>query len=594
MKTIQATILLVFFTLATFAQKKDSRLRGLDKELNEILRVTYAAGFSVAIVEKDKIVYSKGFGYRDIENKTPVNENTLFAIGSTTKAFTSGILGRLREKEKISFEDNPRDYIPNLTFFNDNLNTNVIIRDLMSHRTGLPRHDRSWQLFPTYDRNNLLKRIEYQEPATGLRQRFYYNNFMFLVQGIIAEKLTGKSWENNIKEHFFEPLEMIHSNTSISELEKSDNAAKGYTTQEDHSNTNTAYYKIAGMAPAGGINSSAKEMANWLITWINNGVYKGKKVLPQAYVRDAIGSQMTVGTAPLDHNNPDMHFHNYGYGWFLSSYKGHYRVEHGGGIQGFAANVAFYPTDSLGIVVLTNQYYSRVPELVRDIIADRMLKVHKTDWTKRFVDAQNRARNRTPEQNTATIKKNTKISHAKTAYTGAYKHPGYGKFSIELKNDSLIANFESMKVWLKQRHYDVFEPYEITANGSRFNTRIGLLNFSTNNAGEISGVDIRLESRLPHPITFERSANISKEKLKKYVGEYVLNQQTIKIYIKNEDVLYFLYPGQSAYELSAVTPFRFNIKGINGYSVEFHENEDGSIDAISVIQPRGTFEAKRK
>lgn len=258
---------ILFFLLAAvlipslFAQQ-DKRLAGIEAEMNKILEATKAAGFAVAVVEKDKIIYAKGFGYRDYENKIPADANTLFAIGSSTKAFTSAILGQLQQEDKLSLDESPRKYIPDLEFYNDEMNNTIIIKDLMSHRTGLPRHDFSWYLFPTHDRDALIKRVVHQEPFTGVRQKWYYNNFMFLAQGVIAEKLTGKSWEDNIRERFFKPLNMTRSTVTIEEMKNASNAALGYELKDDEVISKMDYYDIAAMSPAGSINSSVNEVSN--------------------------------------------------------------------------------------------------------------------------------------------------------------------------------------------------------------------------------------------------------------------------------------------------------------------------------------------
>ena len=602
--TIMKNLLLFCFCLIFSAigfSQKDNRLKNVDKELDRILEATHAAGFAVAVVDKDKIIYAKGFGYRDVENKIPADANTLFAIGSSTKAFTSSVLGQLRGDDELSFNDNPRKYVPELKFFNDDMNNNMIIKDLMSHRTGLPRHDFSWYLFPTFDKDSLVKRIEHQEPFTGIRQQWYYNNFMFLMQGIIGEKITGKSWEDNIRERFFKPLNMNRSNVTIDEMEKSTNAAFGYNTKKDNTNEKMDYYKIAAMRPAGSINSSVNDMSNWLITWINNGKFNGEEILPEPYVSEAISSQMVIGANLPSKEIPDVHFSNYGYAWFLASYKGHYRVEHGGNIDGFSANAAFYPSDSLGIVVLSNQNGSRVPTLVRNTIADRMLGVNQTDWTQRFLDDVEKAKKAEEEAKTddsSNIVANTNPSHIKLDYTGTYSHSGYGDFNISVESDSLYANFKLMKMWLKHIHYDVFEPIEVTETGID-TTESGPLRFKfeMNLAGDISHMNAPIEPALSDPIKFKRTPNtidIDLELLQKYVGVYELAGTEIKVYIKNENVLYVFVPGQPEYELLAIEKHKFNFKILDGYKVEFTESEDGNIKELTFIQPNGNFTAKRK
>jgi len=494
-------IIVLISALTGFSQK-DQRLNNIDKDLRKVLNATHVAGFAVAIVEGNKIIYSQGFGYRDNERKLPVDVNTLFAIGSSTKAFTSAILGQLRAGDSLSFKDSPHKYVPEVAFYNDELNNNVIIKDLMSHRTGLPRHDFSWYLFPTNSSDSLLQRIKYHKPFTGLRQKWYYNNYMFVVQGEIAHKLTGKSWSDNIKERFLIPLEMRRSTLSIDELLQKDNRAFGYNTKEDGSNQKIDYYRIAGMRAAGSINSSVNEMSNWVIAWLNEGKFKGKQIIPKAYLTEAISSHAVVSAHLPTKDFPEYHMVNYGYAWFLSSYRGHYKVEHGGNINGFSANVIFYPSDSLGIVILTNQDVSQAPAMLRNIISDRMLQTNKKDWVKYYmkkIKKRKAAEKEEQEEEMAKVIFNTKPSHSLADYTGFYSHPGYGKFKITQKSDSLFANFKLMKFYLKHIHYDVFQPYEIT----ELTTDFPRFRFNTNTEGKISIVAIKFEESLETPIRFK-------------------------------------------------------------------------------------------
>ena len=568
----------------------DKRLKKIDDDLNKILEATHAAGFAVAVVEKDKIVYAKGFGYRDVENKIPADANTLFAIGSSTKAFTSAILGQLRADDKLSFNDSPRKHIPELEFFNDDMNNNIIIKDLMSHRTGLPRHDYSWYLFPSHDRDSLMQRIKYQEPFTGIREQWYYNNFMFLAQGVIAQNITGKSWEDNIRERFLKPLGMSRTNVTIDEMKTASNAAYGYETEKDNSNSKMDYYDIAAMSPAGSINSSVNDMSRWLVTWINNGKFNDKEIIPEAYVKEAMSSQMVINANLPGEETPNLHFSTYGYGWMMSSYKGHYRVEHGGNIDGFSANAAFYPSDSLGIVVLTNQNGSRVPGLVRNTIADRMLNVDKTDWAQRFIDDLEKAKKAQAEakdKTTSTKIENTKPSHTKDEYSGIYSHPGYGEFNISVERDSLFANFKLMKMWLKHEHYDVFEPFQVEKTGID-TTNVGPLrfNFTTNSRGDISGMEAPIEPALPDPIIFERTPStidVSAEDLNKYVGKYELQPGfVIEITVKDGKI-FAQATGQGKNEIFAKKEDHFFLKVVEADLI-FSKNEDGKINMLTLHQ----------
>ncbi len=591
-------------TTQTLAQNKaikpDKRLAGLDTELAQLPEKWHAAGFAVAVVEKDRVIYARGFGYRNVEQRLPVTPNTHFAIGSCTKAFTCALLGLLREDKKLQFEDSPLKYIPELRFNKPEMNNLITIRDIMTHRTGLPRHDYSWYLFPTYSRDSLVKRIEHQEPFASVREKYYYNNFMFLLQGVIAERLTGKSWEENISQYFFEPLQMKHSTTVIDGLQKGADAATGYGLKNKTTIEKMDYYDIAGMGPAGSINSSVTEMANWIITWINGGRFNGKQILPESYVKEAISSHTVVNANPPDKETPDILMGNYGYGWFISSYKGHYRVEHGGNIDGFSANVSFFPSDSMGIVVLTNQNGSVLPALVRNLIADRMLGLKQTDWNayyfRRMEDAE-KQQAAAKSAARAAQKKNTRPSHSLYEYTGTYHHPGYGTFNLTAERDSLFARTKHKTMWLRHYHYDVFIPYE--KNKGKVDTTASVnfrFNFITDEHGDIAAALIKLEPTVD-ALEFKRTplkTEVSRELLERYSGAYELPGVTARFYLKEQEAnLYLLVPGQPEYELIPTGKHIFAIKGLDGYKVQFTEAA-GNITEAAFIQPNGTFVAKRK
>lgn len=599
------TILLLSSSIFSFAQKKKNvtadPFAGLDTAFQRVLKDRKAAGFAVAVVSKNKILYAKGFGYRDFENKIPVTPTTLFAIGSCTKAFTSSLLGLLNKEGKLDYDKPAREYLPELHFFNDNLNNSVTVRDMMTHRTGLPRHDYSWYLFNTHSKDSLMRRIQYQEPTAGLREIWQYNNFMFLTQAMISEKLTSKSWETNIQEKIFNPLGMKSSSLSIDGLKKGMEVAKGYTIYKDSIIKKTDYYDIAGMAPAGSINSNVSEMANWVMTWINGGKFYGNEILPSSYVREAMSSQMVISPAIPDKEIPDAFLSNYGFGWMISSYRGHYRVEHGGNIDGFSASTSFFPSDSIGIIVLSNQNASAIPGIVRNMIADRILGIKPIDWNGRRnnADAKAKKEEKEAEKNVSSNKKlGTNPSHKQNDYTGLYNNPGYGTFEITNRNDSLIMFTPNGDLWLRHYHYDVFEGLGIDKEeGIDTSQKENIkLQFLQTVAGEISSVLLPLQGGLKD-IEFTRSTKakeIVKGELEKYVGEYELTPGTnAKLYIKEGKTLYAFIEGQPEYELVPTEKNKFDLKILKGYSIVFDENDKGEITNLTFVQPNGNFKAKK-
>lgn len=597
-RLLLALLLISFFLSPSFSQKKQDVFKTLDAELEKARVALNTPGFAIAIVQEDQIVYAKGFGFKDVENQVPVTENTLFAIGSSSKAFTSAILGVLRKEEKIDFDARPGKYIPELRFYEPWMNEQITVKDLMAHRTGLPRHDFSWFMFPSESKSELIKRIEFQEPFTGLRQQWYYNNWMFFLQGEIGARLTGKSWEQNVKELFFDKLDMTRSNFRIPEMEKDADKSFGYSVDLDGKTKRMDYYNIAAMGPAGAINSSVSEMSNWLITWINGGKFKGEQIIPEDYVKDAMSAQMVVGASTPSKEHPDVQFSNYGYGWFLTSYRGHYRVEHGGNIDGFSASASFFPTDSLGIIVLTNQNGSPLPNVVRNMVADRMLNLEPADWlgeaVKRFNDAKEaQAKAKAASYSTASPPR-TKPSRILAEYTGSYEHPGYGKMEIDLKNDTLFVQTGLLGGFLEHKDYDTFNMYLIY-QGEPNKDDAFPIQFVSNMTGDISGLKAPFEPALD-PIEFKRTPKeneLSMDDLKKYEGAYlVMGVQEVKIYIK-EEKLYAFVPNQPEYELVNIGEYEFNLKVLEGFKVKFEE-KDGEIIAVSFIQPNGTFRGERK
>ena len=604
MKHILTLVLATTFVFTSIAQSKDKkpdytkRLSGIDKELEKVLADQKIAGYSVAIVYKDKIIYSKGFGYRDLENKKPVTPNTLFAIGSSSKAFTSAMLGQLEKDGKLKLDDLAVTHLPQLTFKYDYMNTGITIRDMMCHRTGLSRFDYSWYMFNTSNRDSLIQRVKYMEPNAKLRQKWQYNNFMFLAQGMITEKITEKTWEDNIKERFFVPLKMTHSNTDIFTMQKDADASLPYTVDEKFAIKKIPYYHINGMGPAGSINSCANDMGNWVSTWIMGGKFNGTEIIPGSYVREASSSQMVVsGGQPRSH--ADIQFSNYGLGWFLESYRGHYLVEHGGNIDGFSASVAFYPSDSVGIVVLTNQNGSPVPSIVRNLISDKLFALDPIPWNadaKKKLDEAMKMKAKEEKKADTLQVKNTRPSHPLADYAGLYGNPAFSEFTITLKNDTLFTFIAGEKTWLKHYHYDVFEFKSADQSDDTDGTNEShfLVNFGTASNGKIETISMDLGEPDKETVFTKQTVKValSNNDLNKYVGDYDLEGQTIKIYLKGSTLM-LLVPGQPDYETVPVGNDTFNLVIAKGYSIKFTV-EDGKSKAVTFIQPNGNFTAKRK
>jgi CubicO group peptidase (beta-lactamase class C family) len=576
---------------------------GLDTAFARVLKDWHAAGFAVAVVDKDSVIYAKGFGYKNLETRDPVTTHTLFAIGSCTKAFTASLIAMLEHDGKVDLDKPVRNYLPELKFYTPVMDDMITLRDMMCHRTGLPRHDLSWYLFGNSTRDSMILRIQYMEPTAGIREKWQYNNFMFAAQGVVAEHLTGKSWEQNVTDRIFQPLGMTESDFSVTDLAKAPDAALGYGLKNDSIIKKLDYYLIGAMAPAGAINSNVLDMSQWVKTWIHDGKFHGKEIIPTNYVSQAITAQMAMGGGLPTREAPDVYFSSYGFGWMLSSYRGHYRVEHGGNIDGFSASTCFFPSDSIGIIVLSNQNGSVVPSIVRNLISDRLLHLSYKDWNTYLKGISDKAKaeakreQATRQSNRIT---NAPATHNLNDYTGTYTNPGYGSFDITWKQDSLFASFPLHTWWLRHYHYDIFEPFDKdpkegidTSATEGQNLR---LQFNMDAAGTITNVAMNLEATLAKPIIFSRmpkTASITTAQLQQYVGEYAFSEAMVsKVYTKG-DKLYLFVPGQPEYELAYIGGNSFSFKSLTGFTLRFDTDDKGKIISLTSIQPNGKFTAKR-
>jgi hypothetical protein len=350
------------------------------------------------------------------------------------------------------------------------------------------------------------------------------------------------------------------------------------------------------MGPAGSVNSCAKDMARWLITWINNGKYMGKEIFPSSYRNEAMIIQMAIGGGAPAAENPDVHIAGYGFGWMISSYRGHYRVEHGGGIDGFITTTGFFPSDSIGIFVSSNQ--GGVSSSIRNFIADRMLKLSYRNWNKYLLDADHKAK----ESSKVVVKNdsighqlNTKPSHELNNYTGTYSNPGYGSIEITIKDGGLVSRFNSIDIRLDHFHYDQFNAFIL--DPSLDDQEPIRFSFHIDDKGEISKLTVPLEAGVKDiEFTKETKApDLKKSELTKYEGEFEFAPgKGAKFYIKGGKTLYAFVEGQPEYELVPTGKNKFDFKILKGFSVLFTANEKEEIISVNFIQPNGTFKATKK
>lgn len=598
----QILLFLFSFTLLihfqSFAQNKnknnqpslEQKLKTLEPWVDKVMKDWKVQGLAIAVVHKDKIVYAKGFGFRDVKKQLPVTAETVFAIGSCTKAFTAATVLQLADDGKLEMDKPVREYVPSFKMFDEYVSANMTPRDLLCHRSGLPRHDFVWY-GSDFSRQEIFDRLRYLEPTKPFRTDWQYQNLMFMSAGYLVEQVGKQRWETFANERIIKPLEMTSTNFSVSETPKMSDYSLGYIKKEKDGKESVEeipFRNIDAVAPAGSINSNVKDMGNWLVALINGGKFKGKEILKPSAIAQMQTPYMVILTPLLYEES----YHNsYGLGWFITSYRGKVRVEHGGNIDGFTASTCFMPKDSIGIVILANMNGTAINGVIRNTLLDKLLNMSEIDWNKRSLDAVAKAKEsaeKSKKETESNQKKDTKPSHNLKEYTGKFEHPAYGIMEIVFKNDSLFVQKNKLKSLLQHYHYDIFE-----ATHEDFdNTKIS---FNTNLKGEIDEMGVEIEPALGKDIIFKRKNEYkpTKEELEKLVGEYELAGTAVKISLKGETLMMFV-AGQPEYELLPTKANEFDLKNVKGFSVKFNKNDKGEITDLVSQQPNGNFKAKKK
>ncbi|HUW93807.1 MAG TPA: serine hydrolase domain-containing protein, partial [Bacteroidales bacterium] len=307
---LTVTALFVFVSVLsqnTSAQTVDvsKKLKGFDQTVEKILKDWNVPGCGIGIVVKDKLVFARGYGYRDLENKLSVTPNTLFQIASNTKLFTATAVGFLVEEGKLDWDKPIKNYVPQIQFYNDELDANVTIRDMLSHRTGISRHDGIWYK-SDFTRQELFDRIKYLEPSIPLRQGSLYNNLMYAAAGQIVEILSGKTWEEYVTEKIFKPLDMANSIFVVEHMQKQLDFMTPYYEKRDTTILlpYPFYTKQQGLGPAGSIISNINDLSKWLIVQMYGGKYKNNQIIPASIIKETM--QPAIPTSSV----PDKYFEN--------------------------------------------------------------------------------------------------------------------------------------------------------------------------------------------------------------------------------------------------------------------------------------------
>ncbi len=472
------------------------RMADLDREIGRVMRAFPSPGLSVVAVQDGRTVLARGYGLRDVEAKLPFTAQTRTVIGSCTKAMTATLAGMLVDEGRLAWDEPIVTYLPWFRLSDPPITPRVTMADLLSHRTGLPGHDRLWY-HSTETREQIVRRLAYLPLSADLRVKYQYNGLAYITAALVIERITGQSWEDNLRRRLLEPLGMDTEFFGVDRVQTSDNyahpygkpkSARGRPPRIDH-------YTHTQIAPGGPTCFSAVDMGKWLSFQLALGkIGQTQLVHPDQIKRTHRPHAWPEGVIGY----PEVMHGAYGLGWVVDQYRGRHRINHGGGISGFTSFASLLPNEGVAVAVMVNTYGSFIPGIVTKLVYDRLLGLEKTDWTgraQREVQQQRSQGGKPPQP--AIRRRGTQPSHGLGAYVGRFAHPGYGTIEIARRSKTLTAAYHDGPDVLRHFHYDVFEWNEETTG------RTTMVQFQTGRDGGIDALTIRMEPAV-EPLRFVR------------------------------------------------------------------------------------------
>jgi CubicO group peptidase (beta-lactamase class C family) len=480
-----AAVLLSVLLAAGSARAAAPETAALDALMEQALAVWKPPGLAVAVVRDGEVLYLRGLGVREVGKEGAVTPDTLFAVGSLTKAFTATAVGLLVEDGKAKWDDPVRQHVPFFRLSDPLADRDVTLRDLLCHRTGLARHDLLWYHAP-WPVEETVRRAAHLEPAAPFRATYLYNNVAYLTAGLAVGSASGMPWQDFVRARLLEPLGMKRTVFTRSELEKVGDFALPHRRTLEGRNEPFAWWNDDRQVRASGaIKSSVRDLAQWLRVQLDEGKLGNRQVLPRGSLAETHAAQVVV---PLDAERARLvgtTQRSYGLGWHLSDYRGRLLWEHGGAVDGFRARILLLPREHLGIVVLTNLEEVGIVQATGNTLLDHFLKAADHDWHRYYLarasSPAEQLRRRLERQDRERVS-GTKPSHERAEYAGAYRDPAYGEVRIAQADGRLTLVWSGFRGPLEHHHYDTFRV--------RDESRIGgeLVVFRLDAGGKVGGL----------------------------------------------------------------------------------------------------------
>jgi len=424
----------------------------IDSLVARVLETTPSVGIAVAVVKDGELLHSKGYGLTSIEDKKKVDEHTLFAIASNSKAFTAAALSILVDEGKLTWDDKVVDHISEFKMYNDYVTANFTIVDLLTHRSGLGLGAGDLLIFPDggdFTIKDVLNSFQYQEPVSAFRTKYDYDNLLYIVAGEIVARTSGMSWADFVQSRIFAPLGMNNSVTSNSRLQKNANLALPHDSEGEEIKQ-LATYDNELVGAAGGIYASVDDLSKWMMMQLNSGKYGedlSSELFSERQQNEMWKPHTSLGFTTKPNPRTQTHFAAYGLGWVIMDKQGKVVISHTGGLPGMLSKTILVPELNLGIVVLTNSLpgglsYNSIPEM----ILDSYLDIDEKDWIKEMADRALATGKESDSVTTAAWKvvdEKRSSSIDLNNYVGRYKDNWFGDVEIFMKDGKLW--FESKR-----------------------------------------------------------------------------------------------------------------------------------------------------
>jgi CubicO group peptidase (beta-lactamase class C family) len=576
------------------------KLDSIGDYIHEALASWKVPGLALAVVQGDEILHMQGYGVRDVETRAPITPDTLFAIASVSKAFTAMGVALLVDDGLLEWDKPVRDYLPSFKLSDGYASDKMTVRDLLCHRSGLPRHDLAWY-GTTFDRDKLIRNLAHLSFSHGFREIWQYQNLMYMTAGYLAGQIAGVSWEEFTQQRIFDPLAMRRSCFSAQVMQTMGDYATPYRIQRGRAEGEQdkleamPFYTDQVMGPAGSIHSCVADLAHWLIVHLNEGRFAEKQFVSPGNLAQMHQPQMVMPVDGFAAKLLNTTISTYGLGWFVVPYRGYTLIHHGGNIDGFSTMVAFVPQEKIGVAVLTNLDARPLRDVLAYEVCDRLLDLPDNNWNPRwhalfaeFFAATDQDRAVAAQERIA----GAPPTHPLEAYTGAYAADGYADFEVKLESEGLLGLVAGAWFPLEHYHYDIFN-----LDLARFEQRLPV-SFLMNAQGEIDAVSVALEPQVD-PIRFRRKPiAVSADRLAELAGRYALPVEGMEltVVLKNGR-LFMVITGRTEEELLprrvSDSGLEFQVKGAMDVRLEFPRDAAGDVQTALLKQPGQVFRASR-